>query len=248
MDANQYKVLLDKIISNKKEEIKNLSLDVAAYIKDDVFNALTANKFIAGEPVIMFTAGAPACGKSETVRVILEEFPNSVHIDPDQFRVLFPYYNGENAHDYQKACTGILSHCFDKAIKGKFDIIHDTNFAHEETAIRNVSKALKKGYAVQINYVYLDPVSAWKHAQNRDRKILPQVFCNNFFSVRQTIKAVLSHPEFQGKELLCRAFIYTEIHGQDRFSREIIENISSDTLDTLVPFQYSASDLARIAV
>lgn len=248
MDSSQYKNLLDKIITGKKAEISNFSSEVANYIKQDVFTALTQNKFSEAEPTIMFTAGAPACGKSETVKVILEKIPNAVHIDPDEFRCLFPYYNGENAHDYQRACTKILSHCFEKAIKGKFDIIHDTNFAHEETAINNVSRALGKGYAVQINYVYLDPVSAWKHAQNRDRKILPHVFCQNFISVRQTIKAVLSHSAFQGKALLCRAFIYEEIQGQASFSRRIIENISAGTLDTDVPFQYSASDLARIAV
>lgn len=34
------------------------------------------------DPLIIFTAGAPACGKSETVKHILSEYPDTVHIDP----------------------------------------------------------------------------------------------------------------------------------------------------------------------
>jgi len=182
------------------------------------------------------------------VKYLISEYPDTVHIDPDEFRVLFPYYSGKNADVYQSSCTNIMSYCFDKAVKGRFDIIHDTNFAHEETAIRNVRTALKKGYAVQIIYVYLDPRFAWKHAMRRDRKIRPDVFCNNFLRVRETIKAVLSHQDFQGKLLRCRAYIYEEIAGQAAFSKTIHENITADTLDTVVPFNYSISDLEEIAV
>lgn len=97
-------------------------------------------------------------------------------------------------------------------------------------------------------YVYMDPRIAWKHAMRRDRKIRPDVFCNNFLRVRQTIKAVLSHPDFQGKQLRCRAYVYEEIAGQAAFSRTIHENITADTLDVVVPFNYSISDLEQIAV
>lgn len=248
MNENHKKEIMIKISEDFQDDIQAFSQKVATHIRDDVFKYISDGIPASEDPFIIFTAGAPACGKSETVKHILSEYPDTVHIDPDEFRVLFPYYTGNNADDYQKSCTKIMSRCFEKAVKGGFDIIHDTNFAHEETAVKNVREALRRNYAVQITYVYLDPRIAWKHAMRRDRKIRPDVFCNNFLRVRQTIKAVLSHPDFQGKLLRCRAYVYEEIAGQAAFSRTIHENITADTLDAVVPFNYSISDLEQIAV
>ncbi|HID3974752.1 TPA: zeta toxin family protein [Enterobacter cloacae] len=248
MNDNHKKEILTKISKDFLDDIKGLSKKVAVHIRQDVFNYLSEGIPASEDPLIIFTAGAPACGKSETVKHILSEYPDTVHIDPDEFRGLFPYYSGYNADVYQTYCTNIMSHCFEKAVKGLFDIIHDTNFAHEETAIRNVREALRRGYAVQIMYVYLDPKLAWKHAMLRERKIKPDVFCNNFLGVRETIKAVLSHQDFKGKLLRCRAYVYEEIAGEAAFSKTIHENITADTLDAVVPFNYSISDLEEIAV
>ncbi|WP_353614468.1 zeta toxin family protein [Mangrovibacter phragmitis] len=248
MNENHKKEILTKISEDFLDDIQGLSNKVATHIRDDVFKYLSEGISASEGPIIMFTAGAPACGKSETVKHILNEYPDTVHIDPDEFRGLFPYYSGNNADVYQKYCTKIMSRCFDKAVKGGFNIIHDTNFAHYETAVRNVHTALMRSYVVQIMYVYLDPRIAWKHAMRRDRKIRPDVFCNNFLRVRQTIKDVLSHPDFQGKLLRCRAYVYEEIPGQAAFSQTIHENITADTLDSVVPFNYSISDLEQIAV
>lgn len=248
MNENHKKEILIKISEEFKEDIQALSQKVATHIRDDVFECISDGIPASEAPSIIFTAGAPACGKSETVKHILSEYPDTVHIDPDEFRGLFPYYTGNNADVYQTYCSNIMSRCFKKAVKGGFDIIHDTNFAYEEVAIRNVRDALRQRYAVQIMYVYLDPRIAWKHAMRRDRKIRPDVFCNNFLRVRQTIKAVLSHPDFQGKLLCCRAYVYEEIAGKADFSRTIYENITADTLDAVVPFNYTISDLAKIAV
>ncbi|EMA8656757.1 zeta toxin family protein [Cronobacter sakazakii] len=248
MNENHKKELLNKISVDFLADITTLSKNVASHIKQDVFSYLSKGIPASEEPLIIFTAGAPACGKSETVKNILIEYPDTVHIDPDEFRGLFPYYTGNNADNYQSSCTHIMSYCFKQAVRGRFDIIHDTNFAHAETAIRNVQEALKKGYFVQITYVYLDPKVAWKHAMKRDRKIRPDVFCRNFSLVRETIKAVLSYPDFEGKPLRCRAFVYEEIAGQAAFSATVHENITADTLDTVVPFTYAISDLEKIAV
>lgn len=248
MDENHKKELLNKIAKDYEKFIGKASLRVARHIKTDVFNYLSMDIKAAESPSVIFTAGAPACGKSETVKYILEKRPRTVHIDPDEFRGLFPYYLGSNAENYQKSCTHIMSYCFKQALRGKFDLIHDTNFAHVDTAIDNVREALKKKYLVQIYYVYMDPRLAWKHAMQRDRKILPEVFCRNFGLVRETIKAVLSHPEIKGKQICCHAFVYEEIPGQAGFSRTFLENVTAETLDTVVPFGYSTTDLAKIAV
>ncbi|EOW6429999.1 zeta toxin family protein [Cronobacter sakazakii] len=248
MEEHHKKELLNKISVDFREDITTLSKNVASHIKQDVFKYLSEGIAVSAEPMIIFTAGAPACGKSETVKHILSEYPDTVHIDPDEFRELFPYYAGNNADNYQSSCTHIMSYCFKEAVRGSFDIIHDTNFAHTQTAISNVRDALKKGYFVQITYVYLDPKVAWKHAMKRVRKIRPDVFCRNFSLVRETIKAVLSHPDFVGKPLRCRAFVYEEIAGQAAFSATVHENITAGTLDTVVPFTYTISDLEKIAV
>ncbi|HFK5794963.1 zeta toxin family protein [Enterobacter asburiae] len=248
MDANHKKELLNKIVLNYENEIRNASLVVARNIKEDIFNYLSKDIKTADTPSIIFTAGAPACGKSETVKYILEKRPRTLHIDPDEFRELFPYYLGSNADNYQRSCTHIMSYCFKQAIRGKFDVIHDTNFAHVTTAIDNVREALKKKYLVQIYYVYMDPRLAWKHAKQRERKIRPEVFCRNFALVRDTIKAVLSHPEIKGKQICCHAFVYEEIAGLAGLSRTIHENVTAESLDAVIPFGYSTTDLAKIAV
>lgn len=248
MDANQKRQLLHKIAKDYESEISEASSVVARNIKQDVFKCLSGGIGAAVKPSIIFTAGAPACGKSETVKYILKKRSSTIHIDPDEFRELFPYYLGSNAEIYQKACTHIMSYCFEKAIRGNYDVIHDTNFAHAETAIKNVREALKKNYLVQIYYVYMDPQIAWQHAMQRERKILPEVFCRNFESVRETIKKVLSHPDFMGKQLCCHAFVYEKISEQSRLYPTIHHNITAETLDTVVPFNYSTTDLAKIAV
>ncbi|MFK3711617.1 zeta toxin family protein [Leclercia adecarboxylata] len=248
MDANHKKELLNKIASDYENEINKASLVVARHIKEDVFKYLSNDIKAADTPSIIFTAGAPACGKSETVKYILQRYPSIVHIDPDEFRGLFPYYLGSNAENYQKSCTHIMSYCFNKAVRGNFDIIHDTNFAHVDTAIANVREALKRKYLVQIYYVYMDPRLAWKHAMQRDRKILPDVFCRNFGLVRDTIKAVLSHPDIKGKQIRCRAFVYEQKSGQPGFTTTIHDDVTAESLDTVVPFGYSTTDLAEIAV
>lgn len=248
MDANHKKELLNKIAADYEKEISDASLKVARHIREDVFNYLSRDINAADTPSIIFTAGAPACGKSEVVKYILEKRPGTVHIDPDEFRGLFPYYLGNNAENYQRSCTHIMSYCFNKAVRGNFDIIHDTNFAHVDTAIANVREALKRNYLVQIFYVYMDPSLAWKHALERERKILPEVFCRNFGLVRDTIKAVLSHPDIEGKQIRCRAIVNEEKAGQKGFKTIIHDNVTAESFDTVVPFGYSTTDLAKIAV
>lgn len=248
MDQLNKNKLLNDIIRGFKDDIAGFSFSLAKKIKNPVFNILTKDIAATSEPMLFFTAGAPACGKSETVKYLLEAYPNTVHIDPDELRELFPYYIGSNAGNYQKPCTHIISHCFKSAVSRRFDIIHDTNFADTSTAIRNITEAFKKGYWVQIIYVYLDPINAWKHAQKRVRKILPEVFCHNYFNTRATIQSVLTHADFQDKPLRCRAYVYKEIPGKSAFSVAIHENIAAGMLDVIVPFIYSISDLQKIAV
>ncbi|WP_259048214.1 zeta toxin family protein [Klebsiella sp. BIGb0407] len=248
MDSLKKSEFLSQIVRDFKDEIAGFSFDVAKKIKNQIFTTMTRNINATSEPIVFFTAGAPACGKSETVKYLLEIYPNTVRIDPDEFRELFPYYIGSNAENYQKPCTHIISHCYKNSVARRFDIIHDTNFADTDTAIKNIAEAFKKGYWVQIIYVYLDPINAWKHAQRRVRKILPEVFCHNYFKVRSTIKSVLTHPGFQGKPLRCRAYVYEEIPGKHAFSVAIHENVTAETLDVFVPFNYSISDLKKIAV
>lgn len=120
MDANHKKQLLNKIAQDYENQIGKASLAVARHIKEDVFKCLSKDIEAADTPSIIFTAGAPACGKSETVKYILEKRPRTLHIDPDDFRSLFPYYLGTNSENYQKSCTHIMSYCFKQAIRGNY--------------------------------------------------------------------------------------------------------------------------------
>ncbi|HCI5455612.1 TPA: zeta toxin family protein [Enterobacter kobei] len=118
MNENHKKEILIKISEDFLDDIQALSQKVATHIRDDVFKYISDGIPASEDPNIIFTAGAPACGKSETVKHILSEYPDTVHIDPDEFRGLFPYYTGNNADVYQTYCTNIMSRCFNKAVKG----------------------------------------------------------------------------------------------------------------------------------
>lgn len=232
-------------------DIPSLSVKIAGHICDDIYRALVDGKTPSGDgKIVIFTAGAPASGKSEFVTNFLKEFGNLVLIDADSFRPLFPYYNGDNAEQYQTACTQVVKHCFRQALKDGYNIILDSNFAYESVAMDNVRRALNADYHVQIVYIYLDPLNAWYHVQSRTRKIPPEVFCRNYTECRSTISAVMNHGKFQGKKLSVKAIINTEDPpvGSSVFSGREVIGIKADNLDEKVPFPYSSSDLNKIAV
>lgn len=86
MNENHKKEILIKISEDFLDDIQALSQKVATHIRDDVFKYISDGIPASEDPNIIFTAGAPACGKSETVKHILSEYPDTVHIDPDEFR------------------------------------------------------------------------------------------------------------------------------------------------------------------
>lgn len=153
---------------------------------------LTSNK-AASTRYALFMAGSPAAGKTELLNHLLEEseIANIVRIDADDFRWWFPYYNEENAFDYQRAASSLVEFAYQYALQEGYQVAMDSTFASQTIAEKNFKRAFRAGYSVLLNYVYFDPELAWSYAQTRTRKVPLDILKANFFKCRATITRLL---------------------------------------------------------
>lgn len=153
---------------------------------------LTSNRE-ASTRSALFMAGSPAAGKTELLNYFLEEgeIANIVRIDADDFRWWFPYYNEENAFDYQRAASAMVEFVYQYALQEGYQVVMDSTFASQTIAEKNFERAFEAGYSVLLNYVYFDPELAWSYAQTRPRKVPLNILKANFFRCRDTIARML---------------------------------------------------------
>lgn len=50
----------------------------------------------------------------------------------------------------------------DRALNKKMNIILDGTFGSKTATMRNIERAVKKGYSIKIYYIHFDPILAWK--------------------------------------------------------------------------------------
>lgn len=143
--------------------------------KKEVLNNIIGNNQKEEQRRAIVLAGGPASGKSELRDTLLEVEDNMCVIDTDEFRKIFPNYNGSNAKVYQRASSYLTDFCFSRLVDKKYSITLDTTFASRK-AIQNVKRLLDHEYIVELYYTYQDPHISWKYAQSRDRIVPEEVF------------------------------------------------------------------------
>lgn len=233
------------IADRAKAEAKTLKK--AVYL--DFSKDIVANE----KPVLIMMSGAPGAGKTEVVQELMKELRNINSIDPDSYRPLFKEYNGDNSHLFQGACTALLSHVYENAVKNKLNIILDTNLINFDVAMRNLLKASGFGYKIMVYHVSLDPYIAWRFVKTRTRKILPETFKRNVFLVREVLVKLLQHESAKNVRLTI-LHKWVDLEERDKPIRDLIlykkvtQNANVTMLDMVAPMMYSREDLEDFVV
>lgn len=145
------------------------------------------------QPVSVFMAGSPGAGKTEASLELLASFqgPLILRIDADELRREIPGYTGNNAWLFQRAVSVLVEKIHDKALEQNQSFLLDGTLSHYDKARKNLERSLGRGRAVQILYVYQEPLLAWQFVLAREalegRNIKKETFINQYFNSRDTV-------------------------------------------------------------
>jgi hypothetical protein len=125
-----------------------------------------------------------------------------IRIDADEVREFLPQYQKTqeckkitgNAHIVQGAVNKGLDilrvYCF----KNKISFLHDSTFGNYKTMRTLVEKSLTLDRDVQIFYLYLDPLMAWRFTKAREylegRNVLKETFVKQFFASQTSVDKI----------------------------------------------------------
>lgn len=169
------------------------SLTYAKEHKKAFLEKLLQDKAVSVNKDALFMAGSPGAGKTEVASTLTDMMQDIVHIDADDFRSQFPGYNGSNSSDFQKGASYLVDYCYTEVLKKGFSFILDGTFAIEKS-LKNIERALGRGYNVEIYYTYQDPLRAWEFTKLREKKegrLVPkETFIRAFFQSRKNIAQV----------------------------------------------------------
>ncbi|MCF6166113.1 zeta toxin family protein [Furfurilactobacillus rossiae] len=179
-----------------EDELKQHWREYADLHEDEFLNPIFSGVRQKKNKWAILTAGAPGSGKSEVINSIygplMQDF---VHIDADDFRKLFPKYNGANASDYQKGATKLVDRAFRRALNESQSFILEGTFNSQSSA-SNIKRALNHDYSVRIVYTYLEPEIDWRFVVQRaiktGRQVPKSAFVNGFLNIPQNIAQILS--------------------------------------------------------
>lgn len=233
-------------MSDAEEKIREEAIAFAKANKKRIAKAATEDFPAEKDPVSVFMAGSPGAGKTEASLALLAEFEADgariLRIDPDELRHHFEAYNGRNAWLFQGAISILVDKILDYALERNLSFLLDGTLSNYARAERNVERSLAKRRDVQILYVYLDPLQAWKFVQAREalenRRIPVDRFIEQYFEARNVVnclkrkfgKAIsvdLLKKPIDGSERLYRA-------GIDAIDNHIPETYDRDTLTKLL--------------
>ncbi len=144
---------LEKTINLTTDEIKKEALEYFKKNKKQIFDIFIQNK--TDQRQIWLTAGASGAGKTEFIKS-LNHSENMNIVDTDEIRKLFPYYSGANADLFQKASIKAVEYLLDNCFKHNYSFVLDTNLASYDVANKNIQRAIKRGYTIEIYFVYSD--------------------------------------------------------------------------------------------
>ncbi|WP_165786414.1 zeta toxin family protein [Aliarcobacter cryaerophilus] len=175
---------------NKFEKI---ATDYLNQNKNTFLQKYTANINPIDEKIAIFTAGMSGVGKTELSIFFKETNPNFLHIDTDNIRNFFKPvgYDGQNSDLFQKASSRGFNELFNYSLKQGFSIILDSNLSNVDLASQNIERLIKRGYNVDIYYLYNDPKVCFEYATRREvvthRKVPKDVFIKSNINSYNTV-------------------------------------------------------------
>jgi predicted kinase len=173
--------------------VENVELNALKYLKENkkLFFEIYLGKIEkCTEKIAIFTAGASGAGKTEYAVNRISKETTLLHIDIDYIRDFFEPigYNGSNSSEYQRPASKGVHWLFDKSIDKSYCLIMDSNFAEITIAQKNVERLLRKGYIVEINYIFRNIEKSYEFAKKREtitkrkvpRDVVEKSFKNSF--------------------------------------------------------------------
>lgn len=146
----------------------------------------------------IFTAGMSGVGKTEFGIFFKERNPDFLHIDTDDIRDFFKPvgYDGQNSNIFQKVASRGFNELFNYSLKQQYSIILDSNLSNISQAIQNIERLLKRGYNIQIYYLYNNPKVCFEYATRREivthRKVPKDVFIRSNINSYNTVLEIKS--------------------------------------------------------
>ncbi len=234
---------------NRHDNLKNEAIRFARKRKNQIAKRFTNPEVFLPdqEPVSVFMAGSPGAGKTEASRSLLNKLENVekgrkiLRIDPDELRMEFKDYSGNNSWVFQPAVSILVDKIHDFALEQRQSFILDGTLSNYRKAEENIDRSLRRNRRVQILYVYLTPEQAWEFVQKREkkegRKILPEHFVDQYFAARENVNNLKN--KF-GKKISVD-LILKEIDG----SRKLFK-AGVDQIDHHIPENYTKTDIEKI--
>lgn len=165
-----------------KTEIEIAAIQYLNKNKQEFLELYSSGIVPSEEKYVIFTAGMSGVGKTETSETLAKEDKTLLHIDTDKIRDFFQPvgYNGQNSDAFQKIASRGFNELFNYAMKNGYSMILDTNLASIGQAKQNIERLLKRGYNIEIIYLYNHPYICYEYAVSREvvthRKVPLDVF------------------------------------------------------------------------
>lgn len=175
------------------KDIDKIAIDYLNKNKDDFLEVYTKDIKEVENKTAIFTAGMSGVGKTELSIFFKELNPHILHIDTDNIREFFKPigYDGQNSDLFQKASSRGFNELLAYSLKQGFSIILDSNFANLDIAISNIERLSKRGYTIDIYYLYNDPKICFEYAITREvvthRKVPKEVFIRSNINSYKTV-------------------------------------------------------------
>lgn len=197
------------------------------------------------KPVSVFMAGSPGAGKTEAsielLASIKEDGVEILRIDPDDLRNEFADYTGNNAWLFQSGVSVLVEKIHDLALKQKQSFLLDGTLSNYQKAELNISRSLRKKRAVQILYVYQEPMLAWAFVKSREvvekRRIRPEHFLNQYFAARDVVNQL---KEQFGADISVDLLLKNTDNSRRSYKAGI------DKIDNHLPEKYTPADLEKL--
>ena len=98
----------------------------------------------------------------------------------------------DNSFLFQRAVSSIVERTLDNAFKRKQSFLLDGTLSNYAIAEKNIKRAIDRGRAVLVLFVYQSPELAWKFVQSRERvegrRINPEIFVEQFLESQAVVR------------------------------------------------------------
>lgn len=143
------------------------------WVKDKANQDAVVRRFFEDHPphqrkMAFFMAGIPGAGKTEFAENTINRLkPKPVPVEHDKLVEYIPGYQPESYYNFRTAGSVLVTRLLDECLKNGYSFIFDGTLSHEH-GYRNIEKALKNGYFVQIVYIVQTAQAAWSLTKDRE--------------------------------------------------------------------------------